>query len=119
TYDNSIWHLPWIIFDFFCVAFQFTVLVQIGFTYTFISVFGSVLINGKLEHIRRRLERNGTWAVDMTSLNHFVTEFTKVCCDIIYGNRELWSHVILSFLLTNIPPNVYLTARLILGKLLL
>lgn len=93
-------------------------IVRTGAIYSFFSVVAAVLFNVNLVHSRRRL----TAAVKsgrllLGDLEHFFTEHSRVCIDVLKGNRELWSRVALSFLCTMLPPNVYLLLTITFERL--
>lgn len=114
----SVFFFPWIVLDICCIAYQFFTIVQTGSIYSYFSVVAAVLFNIHLGKARKSL----TLAVKnrqplLNSLDHFFREHSRVCIDVLKGNRELWSRVALSFLCTMLPPNVYLLTRITFERL--
>lgn len=48
-------------------------------------------------------------------LGDFIREHTILCYQVVHGNRHLWSTMLLAFLATNLPSNIYLLIRLFLS----
>lgn len=114
----STYFYPWIALDFFCIAYQFFTIVRTGAMYSFFSVVAAVLFNVNLVHARRRLitaVKSGRLLLG--DLEHFFTEHSRVCIDVLKGNSELWSRVALAFLCTMLPPNVYLLLTITFERL--
>lgn len=62
-----------------------------------------------------RSSRNVTSAT--AKLEHCLTEHTRICAHILFGNSKIWSSIMFYFITTNIPSNSYFVVHLLFDKM--
>lgn len=122
---DSLLNLPLIVFDHISMHYIFGLLVRSG-VYCFLC-FISVCVNSfKFTHFEQTfrviIKRNRSAKFRSYSfrcqinqkLEQFISEHTMICYHILRGNENIWNKILLSFLCTNLPSNIYFFIRLFL-----
>lgn len=98
--------------------FAFPMLIKMSCIYSFCSLISTMVYSYKLSHYRTVIKMtlreqhfsSANLAYQMlyiARIDRFYREYTRICVHILYGNAKIWSTLMLSFLCTNVPANVY------------
>lgn len=110
----------WVLFESLVTYYGLIRLIRCGILFILFSVNATILYTEHLTAVGNTVMEsigNGRiFSVSKTVLKNYLTDHNRITYMLINGNRQLFSAVLLTFFLTNIPVNIYLIRRIVLLK---
>lgn len=120
----SLWYFPTVLLDQILIYYLVMATIQ-STVYCFCSNIGVFVYCFKLKYFhglfRGIIKQNQILCTNISAHSHiehlraFLHDHTVICYQILYGNEQIWSKVLLMFFVTIIPPNIYFFCRIFLA----